>query len=1251
MFSIQETGKSGGVFDVKPDTSAPLTITAADIRKIGDKKGTWSKTITLSATKNNGKRLGFLFEINVENSTFDRNKKLPVLLLQNNVEIEGFFFMQLVKINKKMNRTVSYEVVVKDDVVDFFTIIQGRYLTDLDFSDDNHFLTAANVVAKFPATIATSNYKYHLTFNDNEVFDISQFKAAIYARKYWDRIHARAGKAYEWAGMNSADVQFDKWLVPSNVDKANSDTNNLVVATRSAWNTTTAPASGVPAPITLAPLIIDTEVFDIANTYNPVTGTYTSPIQVNAGSSVVYNFKFTYLFGIKNNTGALIKLFGGLGSQVSAFSRIYVKRNGVAITQNLIPITSQPNPQVGDTIAAGVTRNYHTAQVTMSIGVSGFNQGDLLTLALLLQQFYSGGAYWGDNGTGVAASVSNVVDLKTVEMTIAPNGGNGYGYGEYIQLNKYIPQKVKQSEFVAAIMTLNNLIVDKDKSTQNKIVYVKRDEYLDAGVVKDWDKGLKLDKGQEHEITFIPDLTAKRQVLTYKEDTDEANVGYKENVNEVYGQQEYTFKSEFAKDTETTEIVFSPTPIAELSFGAVVPAYSGKTPTGGIRLLFDGGTKDCGTFKVVNYSGSEVVVTGGYPYVGHFDDPKSPKLDLNFGVCDYYFYQSLQSLTNRNMFNLNWRRTFNQIDNGRMLTGMFNLNEYDIKTLRLNDKIFVENEYWNINKVIDYDPNARKLTKVELISVDDLLKIPTRTKIPVLVGAGSVISSVLNKVITKVNAGLNTLPSWGQVFVLGKGNIADSAVKNALIVGDNQSIEKDGVYTPYLKATDADFDNMPTVGGSPLGSGVWQPLDPTLTGLAGLDATTGYVVQTGVDLFTKRTITTPNDGLTTTNGNGVAGNTAIVPANDLAAIEALAGTGFPARVGTDAWAMRALIAPSFGLTIANNGGVAGNPTFALADDLAAVEGLATTGIAVRTATSTWATRTMAAPAAGFTITNPAGLAGNPTFALANDLAALEALGGTGFAVRTAADTWAQRTLTGTAGQIAITNTGGVAGNPVFSLDASIVTGAGLWQVQASGVVLAGNSNSITGIGTQGGVVTGNGNAIVASGLASSNAAAILGGTNNSITDSDLAVILGGDGNVITHQGELAFGINGAIGQCGYWTCYAQTTNTTTTEMFATGTERFTIPTGATYYANITVIGRRSNGLSISWTMNTLVKNVGGTVTTVGASAITTISELGGAPALTVDVDNVTNKNLRIRVTGLALNTINWFGKIEYVKVV
>jgi hypothetical protein len=72
------------------------------------------------------------------------------------------------------------------------------------------------------------------------------------------------------------------------------------------------------------------------------------------------------------------------------------------------------------------------------------------------------------------------------------------------------------------------------------------------------------------------------------------------------------------------------------------------------------------------------------------------------------------------------------------------------------------------------------------------------------------------------------------------------------------------------------------------------------------------------------------------------------------------------------------------------------------------------------------------PTSGLTITGgPINNSGTITFALANDLAALEGLSGTGFAVRTGTDTWANRTLTAGTG-ISISNGTGADGDPVIT---------------------------------------------------------------------------------------------------------------------------------------------------------------------------------------------------------------------------
>ena len=185
------------------------------------------------------------------------------------------------------------------------------------------------------------------------------------------------------------------------------------------------------------------------------------------------------------------------------------------------------------------------------------------------------------------------------------------------------------------------------------------------------------------------------------------------------------------------------------------------------------------------------------------------------------------------------------------------------------------------------------------------------------------------------------------------------------------------------------------------------------------------------------------------NGNGsqltgiTAAQVGAQPASaNLTGFNNSTGVGFPVRTASNTWTNRGFTAPAAGITMSNPSGIAGNPTFALSNDLLGLENLSSTGIAVRTATDTWAQRGLVGPAAGITISNSDGVAGNPTFSLSNDLLGLENLSSTGFPVRTASDTWGQRQID-IVGPLVIINPAGVAGNPTISVSGATTGASGV----------------------------------------------------------------------------------------------------------------------------------------------------------------------------------------------------------------
>jgi len=126
------------------------------------------------------------------------------------------------------------------------------------------------------------------------------------------------------------------------------------------------------------------------------------------------------------------------------------------------------------------------------------------------------------------------------------------------------------------------------------------------------------------------------------------------------------------------------------------------------------------------------------------------------------------------------------------------------------------------------------------------------------------------------------------------------------------------------------------------------------------------------------------------------------------------------------------------------------------------------------------------PAAGITVSgSPISTSGNMTLALANDLAALESVSTTGIAVRSGIDTWVTRTITAGTG-ISVTNGDGVsAGNIVIAStqvgltdgdkgDIDVTASGATWTVDTSAITtikIAANAVDSTKIATGGVSVT------------------------------------------------------------------------------------------------------------------------------------------------------------------------------------
>jgi hypothetical protein len=463
------------------------------------------------------------------------------------------------------------------------------------------------------------------------------------------------------------------------------------------------------------------------------------------------------------------------------------------VNENSTDFVLFPNMALGATVSQ---TSYASAE---SVNI---NQGNYLYTELFIPNVFVTTGFFGGDGV--------FTDVIFDEYKMEANGffrvtaeNNTLLEHQDVDFNSIVPI-VEMSELFTSVLQMFNLYVEVDPNNERNLLIETRDTFYSQGGTKDWTYKLARDR----DVTLEPlgVLTDREYIYTYSEDGDYYNERYQSNRGHVYGRARVEIDNDFVQSSKETEIIFSPTPLindnpSSRIIGAIYDSDiedGFKQTDSNVRILQWGGMLASNPQWVFAYSNANqqniplLAAFNTYPYAGHWDNPITPTIDINFGLTYELYYQAnaftgTLQVTNANLYNIYHRNYINEVTDkdSKVMTAMFYLEPTDINTLDFRDQIVIDNSYWRLNKVMNYNPFKEGLTKVELIKIKEAVTFQKSDRS--LNAGGYLGKEKMPSPSTEIKTNGNKYPSF-QGKVSGAENNVGQSVTAFKVVGSRNTI-------------------------------------------------------------------------------------------------------------------------------------------------------------------------------------------------------------------------------------------------------------------------------------------------------------------------------------------------------------------------------------------------------------------------------------------------------------------------------
>lgn len=765
--------------DLYDTISLPITYSIADIRQPDQRQGTFTKTISLPGTKQNNHLFNHIFRVNKVTyltNDFNPSLKASCLILEDSIEIfKGS--LKLNDISYLEDGEIIYNCVAFGETTDLFFSLGNKEIVELFTETDslNHIWNRPNIVFSWGATKGEGyvypmiDYGNHFEKTRNQ-WDVKEFYPAVYVKEYIDRMFEQAGYTYSSAFFNT--TRFKSLIIPYNKGSVKRTENEInkykaqaVISPSLTVDFDLIKTAGTEPTFWNKGFYNFEKIIQVANVYyyKELTdqsgswgnNTYTAQLQgsynfnntLKINSAVITNppsGSYNYGFGIRIY-GILYKNNVEIKNQVI----YYIEEiNGGAQTHTTFPFeTGNISLNVGDTIRIEYEYQllYSVTQITTSLNT------------------YVPNFEW-------TFEAENCVFNSNLLDAILP--------GDNLKIQAFIPEKVLCKDFLGSIIKMFNLYVEPDKANSKNLLIETRDDFysLETSTLN-WSN--KVNRDVPWKITPLGELDFKDLIFTYKEDKDADNQAYQYKYNEAYGTRKVSVVNDFLTNQKKIEPIFAASPTVVDSdnwnntraIPRIINESIGQTASV-IRILYYGGLVDTELWGLIqNNSG---VTYTQYPYSGMNDSPNLVSFDLCWQTPqELYWDIDKSNYLNNNLYNIYYSKMIDEITDvdSKIIEMELLLTSNDLFEINFAKKIFIDNNYYILNRIIDADRMQTQLCRVELLklkygssyipNVTATFSNARRRNIDIVEGGENIVSSSLNGVPAMIEGGLNEVRNLG----------------------------------------------------------------------------------------------------------------------------------------------------------------------------------------------------------------------------------------------------------------------------------------------------------------------------------------------------------------------------------------------------------------------------------------------------------------------------------------------------------